>query len=121
MNPFCNPDDFVFTTKLSTHLCPTTVHKCYKRALEKVGLDHLRIHDLRHNFATISLQAGVDIKTLQDTLGHATEAFTLRQYSHSNMEMHHAAAHKTDAFFDSISSQRGNTSTRKEDNGSDNH
>ena len=120
-NPFCGPDDYVFTTSTGTHLCPTTVHKSYKRALKRVGLDHLRIHDLRHNFATISLQAGVDIKTLQDTLGHATEAFTLRQYSHSNMEMHHSAARKTDAFINSIITvQNGNTTTGK-DNEGDNH
>lgn len=120
-NPSCGPDDYVFTSSMGTHLCPTTVHKSYKRTLKRIGLDHLRIHDLRHNFATISLQAGVDIKTLQDTLGHATEAFTLRQYSHSNMEMHHAAAQKTDSYFDIITSQSGNTTLRKEDNDSDNH
>lgn len=98
----CNPESLVFTTARGTHLHPTTLHKAFKKVLVMIGKENIRIHDLRHNFATMTLAAGVDIKTLQDTLGHATEAFTLRQYSHANMEMHHTATNKMDAFLDGI-------------------
>lgn len=104
-----NPDDFVFTTSRGTHLCSTTIHNSYKRALKKVGLDKLRIHDLRHNCATINLSAGVDIKSVQMTLGHATESFTLKQYVHANTEMLHNAAQKTSAFFDQITTTAATT------------
>lgn len=101
-----NPDDFVFTTSAGTHLCPTTVHKAFKRVCQSIGKPSLRIHDLRHNFASLSLAAGVDVKMLQDTLGHSSAAFTLRQYAHTNMELSHRAAAKTEEYFEGIMKQK---------------
>lgn len=95
-------DGFVFTTSKGTHLCATTIHKCFKRVAEFIGKPNLRIHDLRHNYASMSLAAGVDIKALQDTLGHASASFTLKQYAHTNMEILHQAAQKNDDYYDSI-------------------
>lgn len=97
-----NLDGFVFTTSQGTHLCPTTLHKCFKRVAASIGKPNLRIHDLRHNFASMSLAAGVDIKSLQDTLGHATASFTLKQYAHTNMEVLHQAAEKNDDYYNAI-------------------
>ena len=42
----------------------------------------LRFHDLRHTFATIALQNGVDIKTVSGMLGHFSAGFTLDTYAH---------------------------------------
>jgi site-specific recombinase XerD len=39
-------------------------------------------HDLRHTFATIALQNGVDIKTVSGMLGHFSAGFTLDTYAH---------------------------------------
>jgi integrase len=39
-------------------------------ACERLGIDHLRVHDLRHIFATRCIEAGVDLPTLADWLGH---------------------------------------------------
>ena len=47
------------------------------RAAEKV-----RFHDLRHTFATLALQNGVDIKTVSGMLGHFSAGFTLDTYAH---------------------------------------
>ena len=39
-------------------------------------------HDLRHTFATMALQNGVDIKTVSGMLGHFSAGFTLDTYAH---------------------------------------
>ena len=42
----------------------------------------MRLHDLRHTFATLALQNGVDIKTVSGMLGHFSAGFTLDIYAH---------------------------------------
>ena len=50
--------------------------------LKDAGLEHIRFHDLRHTFATLALQNGVDIKTVSGMLGHFSAGFTLDTYAH---------------------------------------
>lgn len=57
-----------------------------------------RFHDLRHTFAVVSLESGVSVKTLQETLGHATAAFTLDIYGHVSQRMQQDSARKMEAF-----------------------
>ena len=42
---------------------PDSVVNIHKKILKDAGLEHLRFHDLRHTFATLALQNGVDVKT----------------------------------------------------------
>ena len=49
-------------------------------------------------FATIALQNGVDVKTIQETLGHYSPAFTLQVYGHVTKDMQNSAAQKVDTF-----------------------
>ena len=53
-----------------------------KRVLARAGIPKVRFHDLRHTFATIALQTGVDIKTVSGMLGHFSAGFTLDTYAH---------------------------------------
>ena len=48
----------------------------------RAGLPKVRFHDLRHTFATLALQNGVDIKTVSGMLGHFSAGFTLDTYAH---------------------------------------
>lgn len=52
------------------------------RVLKRAGLPSIRFHDLRHTFATLALQNGVDIKTVSGMLGHFSAGFTLDTYAH---------------------------------------
>ena len=79
---------FVFCDDLGQHLKQDTVRSDFKELCPDS-----RVHDLRHTFAVNSLQAGDDFKTVSESLGHATAAFTLDVYGHVSDEMRkqHAA------------------------------
>ena len=74
---------------------PDSVVKLQK-ILKDTGLEHIRFHDLRHLFATMSLEHGMDIKTLSTIIGHVSSSTTLNIYAHVTDEMRQAAARKID-------------------------
>ena len=82
----------VFTTETGEHLTPNSLYYHAKRILSAIGCGDRDVHDLRHTYATLSLQNGMDIKTLQMSLGHATAAFTLDTYAHVSEQMQQQAA-----------------------------
>ena len=69
-----------------------TVATLHQRILKDAGLEHLRFHDLRHTFATLALQNGVDVKTVSAMLGHYDAGFTLRTYTHTTRQKQDEAA-----------------------------
>ncbi len=73
---------------------PDSVVNIHKKILKDAGLEHLRFHDLRHTFATLALQNGVDVKTVSSMLGHFDAGFTLRTYTHVTRQMQESAAEK---------------------------
>ena len=71
---------------------PDSVVNLHKKILKDAGLEHIRFHDLRHTFATLALQNGVDIKTVSSMLGHYDAGFTLRTYTHATRQKQDEAA-----------------------------
>ena len=65
---------------------PRTLQRRFKTILKKANLPSAGYHCLRHMFATNSLQAGFDVKTLSEILGHACVETTLNRYVHTSME-----------------------------------
>lgn len=60
-----------------------TPRKALERACERLGLPHVRVHDLRHFFATTCIEQGVDIPTVAKWLGHQDGgALAMRVYGH---------------------------------------
>lgn len=71
---------------------PDSFRHTHEKILKTIGAEHIRFHDLRHTFATLSLKNGVDVKTLSSTLGHYSAGFTLSTYTHAIPEMMREAA-----------------------------
>jgi integrase len=66
------------------------------RATRSAGLADVRLHDLRHPWATMQIKAGSNAATVSEALGHATVAFTLDTYTHPDDEMGRALADATE-------------------------
>ena len=73
---------YVFPPPNGGPISPDSVLNMLHRVLERAGLPKMRFHDLRHSFATLALQNGVDIKTVSGMLGHFSAGFTLDTYAH---------------------------------------
>lgn len=79
------PHSFLLTGSYC-FLEPRTYLNRYKSCLRSLNIPVRSFHTLRHTFATRCIEAGVDIKTLSEILGHAGVQITLNQYVHSTME-----------------------------------
>ena len=74
--------EWVFPSPTGGPVSPDSVLHMLHRVLKRAGLPKVRFHDLRHTFATLALQNGVDIKTVSGMLGHFSAGFTLDTYAH---------------------------------------
>jgi integrase len=75
-------NDLVFTDEAGGPLHPDWFTRMFNRLAQSAGLPRIRLHDLRHSYATLALQAGVHPKVVSERLGHATVGITLDLYSH---------------------------------------
>ena len=84
--------EYVFPSPNGGPISPDSVLHMLHRVLKRAGLPKVRFHDLRHTFATLALQNGVDIKTVSGMLGHYSAGFTLDTYAHVTTAAQKAAA-----------------------------
>lgn len=78
---------------------PDCVGRLHKTLCKKAGItENIRFHDLRHTYATLAIQNGVDAKTVSSILGHYSAGFTLDTYTHTTPAMQQAAADKVGSF-----------------------
>ena len=90
--------EYVFSSPTGGPISPDSVLKMLHRVLKRAGLEKVRFHALRHTFATMALQNGVDVKTLSGLLGHYSASFTLDTYGHITPAMKQDAAEKVGSF-----------------------
>ena len=70
---------------------------CSTRSSQRAGLRPIRLHDLRHSYATAALAAGVPVKVVSQRIGHADITVTLKVYAHVMPGDDEAAALQSDA------------------------
>ncbi len=76
----------IFRTPAGEPMNASSVTHRFQRWLETTRLPRLRIHDLRHTYATLALAGGAPVLEVSRALGHSTPSMTLNVYGHSSDE-----------------------------------
>lgn len=84
-------DEWLFTQWNGEIMNPQTPTKQFSKFLQKNGMKHRKFHSLRHTSATLLLYGGVNIKQVQERLGHG-DISTTNKYLHCIAEADEAAA-----------------------------
>ena len=92
---------------------PSSITHILKRLLDRANCKQIRFHDLRHTFATRSLENGMDVKTLSSIIGHVSAATTLDIYSHMTDTMQMQAAINIDRNIGGTDAEMPETETPK--------
>lgn len=74
-------------TDSQAFVSPRTYEYRFHKVLDNCGIDQVNYHTLRHTFATRCIEAGVDVKSLSEMLGHANVGITLNTYVHPSMDL----------------------------------
>lgn len=80
--PAYEPSGYVFVRENGQPYHPNRITKMFETAVEASRQPRIRLHDLRHTYATLALAAGVHVKVVSERLGHANVSITLDTYSH---------------------------------------
>lgn len=78
--------DYIFVDPMGNLFKPDTVTEQFGKFLEKNGLRKIRFHDLRHSCASLLLAKGVQMKSIQEWLGHSDISTTANTYSHLDFQ-----------------------------------
>ena len=78
----------------------TTADNLKNAAEEKAGLPHIRVHDLRHSYASMLINKGIDIQVISRLMGHGSTDITYKIYSHFYPETNYSAIEGIDDLMD---------------------
>ena len=79
-----NPDflGYVFVDEMGNLYKPSMVSDAFQTLLKRYGLRKIRFHDIRHSCASLLLKNGVNLKLIQEWLGHSDISTTMNIYAH---------------------------------------
>ncbi|GAA2690559.1 MULTISPECIES: tyrosine-type recombinase/integrase [Actinosynnema] len=89
----------VFCWETGKPIYPDTLTERFNRLVDLAGVPQIRLHDVRHSYATIALRSGVHPKIVSSRLGHSTVAFTLDTYSADVPDLDRQAAEDISGLF----------------------
>jgi integrase len=92
--PGYHASGYVFTGRNGGPMAPDRLTRTFTALAAQAGLPPVRLHDLRHGAATLALAVGVDLRTVQDMLGHSSIVLTADTYTSVLPDVAHAAAEK---------------------------
>ena len=92
--PVSRPE-FYITSNSTRPIEPRLMRDRFVDACQNAGVRYKGFHSLRHTFATMMLESGVDIKTISDILGHSGVEITMNIYSHPSDTSKRKAVEKT--------------------------
>ena len=72
--------EFVFSSPTGKPISPDTLARRFRSACRAAGVRAIRIHDLRHTYATLALRAGVPVQVVSERLGHSRVSITMDRY-----------------------------------------
>lgn len=96
-----NCDNFVFCNYTGKIISCSTIRRYFNKALNDCNLPHIRIHDLRHSYATLLLSKNIAPKVTSAMLGHSDTRTTLDIYSHLLTDMQKPVTNAIDDVFKS--------------------
>lgn len=96
LKAFQKEDEIFFASGTNDFLKPRTLEYRFKQILKICNVKYVNFHALRHTFATTCIQAGVDVKSLSEILGHSNASITLNTYVHSSIEIKKEQLEKID-------------------------
>jgi integrase len=85
-----------------------SIDKAWQRMREKAGLPKLRLHDLRHNFASMAVSSGESLYSVQKLLGHSSPSLSTR-YSHISDSTLNSAANSVSGYLDKALNKKGSS------------
>jgi integrase len=99
-----NPNNLVFCTRRGLRVIPNTLNDVLNSYCAKYNLPRMRFHDLRHTHATMLIKENVNIKVIQERLGHSKASITLDIYSHILPGMQQSVTEKLNKLYECDSS-----------------
>lgn len=85
-------DRLVFCQWDGKPLRPNSISQAWRRLIQRLGYNGVRLHDARHTHASLMMKAGIHPKVVQERLGHSSISITLDLYSHVAPGMQKEAA-----------------------------
>jgi integrase len=85
----------MFTREDGSPLAPDWISKRFKELAAGAGLPVIKFHAARHTAASLMFDADLDVKIVQEVLGHSTSAITRDTYTHVRRQKHQEAAERT--------------------------
>jgi len=74
--------DLVFAAGNGEPINPSNLRRDFLSLIARAGVPTIRVHDLRHTFATLALSSGAPLKAVAEAIGHADTRLTISTYTH---------------------------------------